>query len=137
MSGVRPINKSDSIFHFRLLSFLIAGAMLTGVIIYPVVALADAEAQNLRSSTLRQFDFLIKRINKSEPFDAPAQKVVDKISENLETLSSNLFSSIKKREFQVVADRLYTAVEDWESGQIVDAKVGLLKAKVLLGSFGF
>ena len=119
------------------MSYLLAAAVLTGVISFPFASWAGVEEQNLRSFTLRQFDFLIKRINKSETFDAPAQKVVDKISENLETLSSNLFSSIKKREFQEVSDRLYTAVEDWESGQIVDVKVGLLKAKVLLGSFGF
>lgn len=137
MSKERLIHKSDSIFYFRFLFFLLSCAMLAVVLIYPVIASADAEAQNLRSFTLRQFDFLIKRINKSETFDAPAQKVVDKISENLETLSSHLVGSIKKREFQEVSDRLYAAVEDWESGQLVDAKVGLLKAKVLLGSFGF
>lgn len=131
------INKSDSTFHFRFLSYLLAGAILTGVIIFPIDTWGGVEAQNLRSSTLRQFDFLITRVSKSEPFDAPAQKVVDKITENLEILSSHLFSSIKKREFQEVADRLYTAVEDWESGQLMDAKVGLVKSKALLGSFGF
>lgn len=128
---------SVSIFHFRFMSHLFVGAVLTGIVIFPVTTWGSAEEQNLRSSTLRQYDFLIKRVNKGETFDPPAQKVVDRIAENLEILSSHLVGSIKKREFQVVADRLYTAVEDWEIGQLRDAKVGLLKSKVLLGSFGF
>ena len=73
MSKERLIHKSDSIFYFLFLFFLLSGVMLAVVLIYPVIASADAEAQNLRSSTLRQFDFLIKRINKSKKFDAPVK----------------------------------------------------------------
>ena len=138
MSKARSkFNSSVSIFHIRFMSCLLAGAVLTGAVIFPVTSWGSAEEQNLRSSTLRQYDFLIARVSKGEPFDPPAQIVVDRIAENLETLSSYLTGSIKKREFQVVADRLYIAVEDWQSGQLLDAKVGLLKSKALLGSFGF
>ena len=134
----RSVNTgSICIFHFRFMSYLFVGAVLTGLFAFPVITWGSAEEQNLRSATLRQYDFLIKRVHKGEPFDPPAQKVVDRIAENLEILSSHLVGSIRKREFQVVADRLYTAVKDWESGQIVDAKVGLMKSKGLLGSFGF
>ena len=128
---------SNSTFHFRFMSYLFVVAVLTGLVAFPVTTWGSAEEQNLRSSTLRQFDFLIARVSKGEPFDPPAQLVVDKIAENLDTLSTYLTGSIKKREFQVVADRLYTAVEDWQSGQLLDAKVGLMKSKALLGSFGF
>jgi hypothetical protein len=128
---------SDSTFHFRFMSYLFVVAVLMGFVAFPVNTWGSAEEQNLRSSTLRQYDFLIARVNKGEPFDPPAQIVVDKIAENLDTLSAYLTGSIKKREFQVVAERLYSAVEDWQSGQIVDAKVGLLKSKALLGQFGF
>ena len=128
---------SYSTFHFRFMSYLFVAAVLTGLFAFPVTTWGSAEEQNLRSSTLRQYDFLIKRVSKGEPFDPPSQIIVDKIAENLDTLSSYLTGSIKKREFQVVAERLYSAVEDWQSGQIVDAKVGLLKSKALLGQFGF
>jgi len=130
-------NGSVSIFHFRFMFCLLVGVVLTGAVVFPNIAWGGAEDQNLRSSTLRQYDFLIARVSKGEPFDPPAQIVVDKIAENLDTLSTYLTGSIKKREFQVVADRLYIAVDDWQSGQLMDAKVGLLKSKALLGSFGF
>jgi hypothetical protein len=124
-------------FHFRFLLALIAGAVLTGLVAFPDASWGGAEDQNLRSSTLRQYDFLIARVSKGEPFDPPARIVVDKIAENLDILSTYLTGSIKKQEFQEVAYRLYTAVDDWESGQLMDAKVGLLKSKSLLGQFGF
>ena len=128
---------SYSTFHYRFMSYLFVVAVLTGLVAFPVTTWGGAEDQNLRSSTLRQYDFLIARVSKGEPFDPPAQIVVDKITENLDTLSTYLTGSIRKREFQVVADRLYSAVEDWQSGQVLDAKVGLMKSKALLGSFGF
>ena len=128
---------SDSTFHFRFMSYLFVVAVLMGFVAFPVNTWGSAEEQNLRSSTLRQYDFLIARGSKGEPFDPPAQIVVDKIAENLDTLSTYLTGSLKKREFQVVAERLYSAVEDWQSGQVLDAKVGLMKSKALLGSFGF
>ena len=131
------MTESDSTFHFRFMSYLIAVTFLTGLVAFPVATWGGAEDQNLRSSALRQYDFLIARVSKGEPFDPPAQLVVDKIVENLDTLSAYLTGSIKKQEFQVVADRLYSAVEDWKVGQLMDAKVGLMKSKALLGSFGF
>jgi hypothetical protein len=131
------MTESISSFHFRFMSYLLVGAVLTGLVAFPVTTWGGAEDQNLRSSTLRQYDFLIARVSKGETFDPPAQIIVDKIAENLGTLSTYLTGSIKKQEFQVVADRLYTAVEDWKSGQLLDAKVGLMKSKALLGQFGF
>ena len=128
---------SDSNFHFRFMSYLFIAAVLTGLVAFPGTTWGGAEDQNLRSFTLRQYDFLIARVSKGEPFDPPAQIVVDKIAENLDTLSTYLTGSLKKREFQVVAERLYSAVKDWQSGQVLDAKVGLMKSKALLGSFGF
>ena len=123
--------------NFQFLFCLLAGAMLAGVVLFPSVSWSDVEGQNLRSSTLRQYDFLIVRINKGEPFDPPSQKVVNKISENLETLSSYQVGSIKKREFRMVSVRLHTAVEDWENGQLLDARHHLLKSRALLASFSF
>ncbi len=108
-----------------------------GVVISPSVTLGSVEGQNLRSSTLRQYDFLIARVNNGEPFDPPSQTVVNKIAENLETLSFYQIGSIKKREFQQVAERLYAAVEDWESGQMIEARHHLLKSRALLASFSF
>ena len=128
---------SDSTFHFRFMSYLFVVAVLTGLFAFPVTTWGSAEDQYLRSRTLRQYDYLIARVSKGETFDPPAQIIVDKIAENLDILSTYLTGSIRKREFQVVADRLYAAVEDWQSGQIVDAKVGLMKSKALLGLFGF
>lgn len=121
----------------RFLTCLLAGTVLAGVVFFPFASWGDAEGQNLRSSTLRQYDFLIARVNKGEPFDPPSQKVVDKIAENLETLSSYQIGSIKKREFRMVSVRLYTAVEDWGNGQLMDARHHLLKSKALLASFSF
>ena len=128
-------NRNDSIPQF--LSCLLTGAILTGILLFPVMTWADAESQNLRSSTLRQYDFLISRVNSGEPFDPPAQTVVNKITENLETLSAYQIGSIKKREFQEVTDRLYAAVTDWESGQMIEARHHLLKSRALLASFAF
>ena len=130
----QPIAEKDN---FRFLICLLAGAVMAGILIVPIVSWADAESQNLRSSTLRQFDFLITRVNNSESFDPPSQTIVDKISENLETLSSYQIGSIKKDEFRLVSVRLYTAVEDWKSGQLLDARHHLLKSRALLASFSF
>ena len=130
-------HKSDSIFHFQFLTCLLAGAILASIVLFPFVSWGGVEGQNLRSSTLRQFDFLIARVNNGEPYDPPAQTVVNKITENLETLSSYQTGSIKKREFQVVTNRLYAAVEDWESGQMIEARHHLLKSRALLASFSF
>lgn len=132
------INRSIiSNFRFQSLFSFFAGAVLVGVMLFPSVSWGEVEGQNLRSSTLRQYDFLIARVNKGEPFDPPSQKVVDKISENLETLSSYQIGSIKKREFRMVSVRLYAAVEDWGNGQLMDARHHLLKSKALLASFSF
>jgi len=124
-------------FRFLFLFSFFAGTVLVGVVLFPLVSWGDVEGQNLRSSTLRQYDFLIARVNKGEPFDPPSQKVVDKIAENLETLSSYQIGSIKKHEFRMVSIRLYTAVEDWGNGQLRDARHHLLKSKALLASFSF
>ena len=87
-------------FRFQFLFNFFAGAVLVGVTLFPSVSWGDVEGQNLRSSTLRQYDFLIARVNKGESFDPPSQKVVDKISENLETLSSYQIGSIKNANFE-------------------------------------
>ena len=122
---------------FRLPYYLLTGVVLTSIFIFPFVTWSGVEGQNLRSSTLRQYDFLIARVNSGEPFDPPAQTVVDKITGNLETLSSYQIGSIKKREFEEVAERLYAAVTDWESGQMIEARHHLLKSRALLASFSF
>jgi hypothetical protein len=117
----------------RLFAVMVLAAFIT----FPIISWADVEGQNLRSSTLRQYDFLIARINNGELYDPPAQTIINKIVENLETLSTYQTGSIKKREFEEVSDRLYAAVTDWENGQMIEARHHLLKSRALLASFSF
>jgi len=130
-------DSSNSTSRISLLALLIAVLLLMNVVILSSETWAGVEGQNLRSSTLRQFDFLITRVNNSESFDPPSQTIANKIFENLETLSSYQIGTIKKREFQEVSDRLYAAAEDWESGQMIEARHHLLKSRALLASFSF
>ena len=131
------MSKNDSLYPFRFLPGLLAGAILTGVVFFPFTTLGSVEGKNLQVFTLRQIDFLINRVDSGEPFDRQSQKIVDKIAENLEILSAYQKGPLKSRDFDRIADRLYTAAEDWDNAQLTDAKVGLLKAKTLLASFAF
>ena len=90
----------------QFLSCLLAGLILLGMVIFPSVLWADAEGQNLRSSTLRQYDFLIARINNGEPFDPPAQTVVSKIvREPRNTFCLPELVPSKKENLKMVADQ--------------------------------
>ena len=130
-------NERDSSFSSGFLPALFAAALFASIVVSPWTARGGVEAQNLRNTTLLQMDFLIKRVSRGEPFDPPTQKVVDKIAENLDTLSTHLMGDIKKEEFEAVSDRLYYAVEYWESGQMLEAQAWLMKSKALLASFAF
>jgi hypothetical protein len=117
--------------YFRLITLTV----ILGVSAIP--AWADVEGKNLQAFTLRQIDYLIKRADQEEPFDLQMQKTVDKIALNLKILSGYVNGPLQIQDFERITERLYNAAEDWDNAQLINTKIGLRKAKALLGSFAF
>ncbi len=118
-------------------NYFLVGFLTVVLGLYASPSWADVEGKNLQAFTLRQMDFLIKKADQEELYGGQIQKLIDKIALNLEALSSYLYGPLQIEDFERITERLYIAANDWDNAQLVNAKIELRKAKVLLASFSF
>ncbi len=100
-------------------------------------AWADVEAKNLKIDVIRQFNFLVEKVNNRFTYTPELSQIAAKIQENLYFLRDQLTSSIRAEDFDRIEERLLRAIDDWENVDLLSASVNLQKARNLLNTFAF
>lgn len=100
-------------------------------------AWANVEAKNLKIDVVRQFNFLIEKVNNRQTYTPELSYIAAKIQENLYFLRDQLSSSIRAQDFDHIEERLLGAISDWENVDLLSASVKLQKARNLLRTFAF
>jgi hypothetical protein len=117
--------------HLRIL-------ILSLVLLYSVPSTwANVEAKNLKIDVVRQFGFLIEKVNNRHTYTPELSQIAAKIQENLYFLRDQLNSSIRAQDFDRIEERLLGAISDWENVDLIPASVKLQKARNLLQTFAF